>query len=367
MLQPSYLTTSAPVFLGQAASLEPLGYEYSELIEALEQSNIPILVQAHDWARLPESYQREIERAYVVVQRGVGNSEWRSMLFSEAVIVNPPVRLQRGIEYPFIDMAAVSPGMRWAYAGSRRKHSGGGTRFQDGDTPMARITPCLENGKIARYRALAEMVAAHGSTEFIVIRGRPGVTDNEYAYYLTQSPAVRDYAVSQMTGTSGRQRVPTAALDHLDHIEVALPPLPEQRAIAHILGALDDKIELNRRMTETLEQMARAVFQDWFVDFGPVRAKLEGRKPYLPPELWELFPDRLVDSELGEIPEGWEVKALGEVANLNPESCPRQMSRLVWNTLTWRIPSGESSNPRRDFFGRMPQVERDGSCVPGTP
>ena len=92
--------------------------------------------------------------------------------------------------------------------------------------------------------------------------------------------------------------------------ELLLPDESEQRAIARILGALDDKIELNRRMNETLEAMARAIFQDWFVDFCPVRAKLEGREPYLPPGLWALFPDRLADSDLGEIPEGWEVKAL---------------------------------------------------------
>ena len=105
-------------------------------------------------------------------------------------------------------------------------------------------------------------------------------------------------------------------LQTLDELRFPVPVLPEQRAIAHILGTLDDKIELNRRMNETLEQMARAVFQDWFVDFGPVRAKLEGREPYLPPELWDLFPDRLVDSELREVPEGWEVKALGEFATV---------------------------------------------------
>ena len=81
-------------------------------------------------------------------------------------------------------------------------------------------------------------------------------------------------------------------------------PLPEQRAIAHVLGSLDDKIALNRRMNETLEAMARAIFQDWFVEFGPVRTKIEGRKNYLPQELSSLFPDRLLNSELGEIPEG---------------------------------------------------------------
>ena len=101
-------------------------------------------------------------------------------------------------------------------------------------------------------------------------------------------------------------------------MEVALPPLPEQCAIAHILGTLDDKIELNRRMNQTLEEMARAIFQDWFVDFGPIRAKLEGREPYLPPELWSLFPDRLADSELGQIPEGWEALALEQFVGLNP-------------------------------------------------
>ena len=99
---------------------------------------------------------------------------------------------------------------------------------------------------------------------------------------------------------------------------IPVPPLCEtpQRAIAHILGTLDDKIELNRRMNQTLEEMARAIFQDWFVDFGPVRAKLEGREAYLPSDLWDLFPDRLVDSDLGEIPEGWEVKELGRLIEL---------------------------------------------------
>ena len=309
-------------------ALEPLGYEYVELVKALERSNIPILVQAHDWARLPEGFHREIERDYVVVQPRVGTGEWQSVPFSEAVLVNPPVQLQRGTEYPFVDMAAVNPGSRWAYAGSQRGYSGGGSRFQEGDTLMARITPCLENGKVARYHSIDGSSFGHGSTEFIVIRGRPDVTDNDFAYYVTQSPEVRNYAISQMTGTSGRQRVPVAALDHVD---VALPPLPEQRAIAGILGALDDKIELNRRMNQTLEQMARAIFQDWFVDFGPVRAKLEGRDPYLSPELWDLFPDRLVDSELGEIPEGWEVGVLNDAVEILSGGTPKTSIPGYWD------------------------------------
>ena len=114
-----------------------------------------------------------------------------------------------------------------------------------------------------------------------------------------------------MTGTSGRQRVPS---DAVEDFEFALPPLEEQRAIARVLGALDDKIELNRRMSETLEEMARALFRPWFVDFDPVRAKAEGRPSGLPPDLDALFPASFEASELGEIPAGWEVRSLDEIA-----------------------------------------------------
>ena len=108
--------------------------------------------------------------------------------------------------------------------------------------------------------------------------------------------------------------------DELRALDVRLPPTCEQRAIAHLLGTLDDKIEVNGRMNETLEAIARALFKSWFVDFDPVRAKMEGRDTGLPQDLADLFPDRLVDSEVGEIPEGWRAGTLGDVARLNPES-----------------------------------------------
>jgi type I restriction enzyme S subunit len=126
--------------------------------------------------------------------------------------------------------------------------------------------------------------------------------------------------------------MPRAKWEFVSRIEQIVPPLPEQKAIAHILGALDDKIEVLRRMNETLEAMARAIFKSWFIDFDPVRAKAAVRRehpdwtnaqvsraacPNLKPEIAELFPDRLVESELGEIPEGWEVEALGNVADVN--------------------------------------------------
>jgi type I restriction enzyme S subunit len=104
----------------------------------------------------------------------------------------------------------------------------------------------------------------------------------------------------------------------LDRLRFPLPPLSEQRAIAHILGMLDDKIELNRRMNETLEAMARALFQSWFVDFDAVRAKAESRDPGLPKHLADLFPDRFEDSGLGDIPAGWDVGTLGDMVGFLP-------------------------------------------------
>jgi type I restriction enzyme S subunit len=112
---------------------------------------------------------------------------------------------------------------------------------------------------------------------------------------------------------------------------IAVPDeISEQRAIAHILGTLDDKIELNRRMSETLEAMARALFKSWFVDFDPVRAKAEGRDPGLPQRLADLFPNRFEDSELGEIPAGWEVKTIGDLADVVGGSTPSTSKPEFW-------------------------------------
>ena len=112
---------------------------------------------------------------------------------------------------------------------------------------------------------------------------------------------------------------------------LCIPPVPEQRAIAHILGTLDDKIELNRRMSETLEAMARALFKSWFVDFDPVRARAEGRDPGLPQPLADLFPTRLVDSELGEIPEGWQIGSILLQAKLLSGGTPKTDVAAYWN------------------------------------
>jgi type I restriction enzyme S subunit len=136
---------------------------------------------------------------------------------------------------------------------------------------------------------------------------------------------------------------------YLRSIEIPLPPLPEQRAIAHILGTLDDKIELNRRMNETLEAMAQALFKSWFVDFDPVRAKAEGRDTGLPKEIADLFPDGFEESELGEIPKGWEVVPFTNVVEIVGGGTPKTSVENYWNgNIPWF--SVEDSPPETEIW-----------------
>ncbi len=146
----------------------------------------------------------------------------------------------------------------------------------------------------------------------------PKIADPLFFYYVFSTTEQQDYIRQNAIQTG----VPHTNLGILRGTPVPLPPLDEQRAIAHILGTLDDKIELNRRMNETLEAMARALFQSWFVDFDPVRAKMEGRwcqgesLPGPPAHLYDLFPDSFEESELGEIPRGWGVKSIYDIADV---------------------------------------------------
>lgn len=149
------------------------------------------------------------------------------------------------------------------------------------------------------------------------VRPDPNKIDSQYLSYFFGLSAFKEHIRSIAVGAT----MPSLNTSLLSEIAVPHPPnIEEQRAIAHILGTLDDKIELNRRANETLEAMARTLFKAWFVDFEPVRAKIEGRwqrgqsLPGLPAHLYDIFPERLVESELGEIPEGWHKGSLGEVA-----------------------------------------------------
>ena len=157
------------------------------------------------------------------------------------------------------------------------------------------------------------------------------VSQSQFYIRCDEARAIPQYVALYLTSPEGQHQllantsqvgVPSIAqpVTYLRTLGIPLPPLPEQRAIARILGTLDDKIELNRRMDETLEAMARALFKSWFIDFDPVRAKMEGRDTGVPRDIADLFPDRLVDSEIGEIPERWEVFRLDQLAKHHTKS-----------------------------------------------
>jgi type I restriction enzyme S subunit len=199
------------------------------------------------------------------------------------------------------------------------------------------------------------LVAMYGATvgQLGILR-RP-MTCNQACSALIVDPTEADYrhlffqllhVRSQLKGlaTGAAQQNLSGVL--IKSLRFPFPPLPEQHAIAHILGTLDDKIELNRRMNETLEAMARALFKSWFVDFDPVRAKAEGRDPGLPQPLADLFPACLVDSELGEIPEGWGASKLGsEVVTVLGGTPSRAVPAYWGGDIPW-INSGKANEFR---------------------
>ena len=268
----------------------PVG-QLGDFEEAVRESTIPFLVEARDWARLPERFHREIERDYVEVQDRAtegAQSGWREVTLGDVIT------LQRGFDLP-------------------------NTERQPGPHPVIASTGPVGTHQEASVKGPGVVIGRSGSLgggQFIVSDFWPLNTtlwvkdfhgnDRRFCYYLLKSLNLADFNAG-----SG---VPTLNRNHIHPIPVKVPGVPQQRAIAGILGALDDKIELNRRMNETLEAMARAIFNDWFVDFGPARAKAEGRAPYLAPELWELFPDALDDEDK---PLGWEVRNLKAFLRLN--------------------------------------------------
>ena len=213
-----------------------------------------------------------------------GMEEWKECKLSDIVEINPTESLKKGTVAKKIGMDVLQPYCRVIPSFSFEPYTGG-TKFKNGDTIMARITPCLENGKTAMVNILDDNEIGFGSTEYIVFRAKNYITDPYFVYYLVTSDCIRNPAIKSMVGSSGRQRVQT---DVVANLSVKVPPLPTQKKIAAILSSLDDKIELNNKINTNLEQQAQALFKNWFVDFEPFG---------------------------GKMPEGWKVGNLSEYCN----------------------------------------------------
>ncbi len=175
---------------------------------------------------------------------------------SEIALINPKESLPSGSLAKKVAMEKLQPFCRDIDGFELTKYNGG-TKFRNGDTIMARITPCLENGKIAKVNILDEKEIGFGSTEYIIFRAKPGVTDEDFLYYLITSPIVRNPAIKSMVGSSGRQRVQT---DVIQNLEIDVPELPIQKKIGSILKRIDDKIELNRKINDNLHKQCSCLY-----------------------------------------------------------------------------------------------------------
>jgi len=245
-------------------------------------------------------------------------NKWRDLEIGKAITFNPTEKLSIGQIAKKIPMDRLSVSDR-KISGFEFSTYSAGPKFRNGDTLLAKITPCLENGKTAKVDILNDGEVAFGSSEFIVLRENEN-TINDYIYYLAKSPAFRKRAISCMEGTSGRKRVNETTLKNHS---LPIPDKATQRKIANVLNSLDSKIELNNRINAELEAMAKTVYDYWFVqfdfpfDFAQGKPSAEG-KPY------KSSGGKMVWSEelKREVPEGWEGGELKDIANITMGQSP---------------------------------------------
>ncbi|PHS39306.1 MAG: restriction endonuclease subunit S [Robiginitomaculum sp.] len=222
--------------------------------------------------------------------------------------INPTEKLAKGTMATKVAMTDLQPFTKKIQSFSIEPYNGG-MKFRNGDTLVARITPCIENGKSAYVDVLKEDEIGFGSTEYIVLRQKSNSSNKQYLYYFSQSDIFRRIAIKSMTGTSGRQRVQT---DVVRNTEFYFPPLPEQKAIAGVLSALDDKIDLLHRQNKTLEALAETLFRQWFIE---------------------------------EAEDNWEEGELGDILTMKGGSTPSTKNEDYWGgDIHWTTPRDLSNS-----------------------
>lgn len=260
-------------------------------------------------------------------------TNWRKIEFGSFIKFNPSVKLRKNVEYPFVEMDDIHPENRYVTPHQNKKYKGGGSKFENYDTLFARITPSLEHGKISQVKNLEGRVG-FGSTEFFVFRGKENISDNNFVYYLSTSYKIRKNAENSMFGASGRQRVDK---NYLKNVKIFVPnSIQEQKEIASILSNYDDLIENNIRRIQILEKIAKIIYDEWFVNF-----KFPGHENI-----------KIVDSELGKIPEGWEIGKLGDIIDLTMGQSPKSQ---FYNERGDGLPFHQGV---KDFGFRFPEVTK---------
>jgi len=344
----------------------------STLKGEFEDSAMPVTVDLLDWHRISPEFQKNIAKQYETIQHPhEGKSipqgwDYRKVAAIAEVIGGGTPKTKKdeywGGDIPWLtpkDLSGEHP--RYVSHGERNITKAGL------ENSSARIVPAktvlLTSRAPVGYVAMARNpITTNQGFRSLVVNDD---NDPEFVYYLLLNNT--DYLKQHAAGSTFQELSGST----LKSLEFLMPPLPEQKAIAHILGTLDDKIELNRRINETLEGIARAIFKSWFVDFDPVHAKAEGRETGLPKEIEALFPDGFEVSELGVIPKGWTEGTLAELTELNPETwkpatAPEHIIYVdLANTKNGVINSTQDYS-FRDAPSRARRVLRSGDTIVGT-
>ena len=313
--------------------------QVAELREAFGESNLPFRVDLFVWDEVPKSFRTRIEAEHAVLSKDDSTrkdnkrSRWRGCRIddvSEKVAMGP---FGSSIKVETFTPSGVPIISGQHLHGSRVDDEPGFNFISEEHAER------LRGANVQRGDVIFTHAGNIGQTAYIPENSeyeRYVISQRQFYMRPNPSKVIPDFIVAYFKSPEGQHDllantsqvgVPSIAqpVTYLKSIEIPAPPIQEQRAIAHILGTLDDKIELNRRMNEILEAMARALFNSWFVDFDPIRAKMEGRDTGLPKPIADLFPERMAESELGLIPDGWKAGRLADIAtaprrNVDPAS-----------------------------------------------
>jgi len=335
---------------------KPLSFSVlGAMAEDFSDSDLPWKVDLVDWATTSESFRKIIERDKVVIQeakRGGGMAGDSAQHDVEKIINEGALLINDGYRAKNSELSHI--GIPFARAGN----IDGGFHFDDADCvppeTLARVglkrskpgdVVFTSKGTVGRFAFVRD-----GTPEFVyspqLCYWRSCDTSRIHPRWLFYWMNGREFFL-QFKGVAGQTDMAEyVSLRDQRAMKITLPPLDEQKAIAHILGTLDDKIELNRRMNATLETMAQTLFQSWFVDFDPVRAKLDGRQPAgLDAVTADLFPAHFQDSTLGHIPQGWTIEPVGEVVECVGGGTPSTVEPKFWECGThhWTTPKDFSS------------------------
>ena len=358
------LMTDHPLSLTQEACLR----------EAFDETTIPFKVDFVDWSSTSETFRKIIASNSVVIRPASQTiaEHWVVMTLDEALEAlldyrgKTPEKTTTGI--PLITAKIVKNGRIDSPTEfiASQNYAAWMTRGlpKAGDVVLTTEAPL---GEVAQLNTALVALAQR----IVVLRGKSGVLDNTYLRYLLQTHQMQEQLAARATGTT----VLGIKQSELRKIAMRLPPIAQQLAVASTLSGLDDKIELNRRMNETLEAMARAIFQSWFVDFDPVRAKVSGepadsicQRLGLTPELLALFSDSFEDSELGEIPQGWLISTIGTLANVTGGSTPNTKEPKYWESGIhhWATPKDLSRLSSPVLLGTERKVSDEGLAQIGS-